>query len=82
MSSCPFERHLEYHDVCVMDKSFNEFKSILIKEMRLDPLCEPRELFDRIRIDFCKGMSSDEEDEFSESLAQVSRQTIVMYDYA
>ena len=50
--------------------------------MRLDPLCEPRELFDRIRIDFCKGMSSDEEDEFSESLAQVSRQTIAMYDYA
>ena len=45
--------------------------------MRLDPLCEPRELFDRIRIDFCKGMSSDEEDEFSESLAQVSRQTIL-----
>ena len=77
MSSCPIEMHLEYHDVCVMDKSFNEFKCLLIKEMRLDPLSEPRELFDRIQIDFCKGMSSNEEDEFSESLAQVSRQTIL-----
>ena len=73
MSSCPIEMHLEYHDVCVMDKSFNEFKSLLIKEMRSDPLSEPRELFDRIRINFCKGMSSNKEDKFSESLAQVSR---------
>ena len=36
MASCPLESHLEYHDVCVMDKSFSEFRALLIKEMRSD----------------------------------------------
>ena len=77
MASCPLESHLEYHDVCVMDKSFSEFRALLIKEMRSDPLSSPRELYDRIRIEFCKNMTPDEEDEFSESLGQVSRQTLL-----
>ena len=59
LSGCTAEKHLNFHDVDPYEIAADKFKMKCISEMRADPTCETREVYDKVRLEFTEKMSDE-----------------------